>query len=339
MPEQVRIGVIGAGRIGKLHASNLSFNISNATVVAVSDIYLDAAKECAAECRIPKAVKDHREIMEDPDIEAIFICSSTDTHSQMIVEGAAAGKHMFCEKPIDFDLARIDTALEAVKKAGVKLQIGFNRRFDPDFKRARDAVVQGELGKPHIIKITSRDPAPPPIEYIKVSGGLFFDMMIHDFDMCRYLMGEEVVEIFAAGTSLVDPKIGEVGDIDTAIVTLTYESGAYCVIDNSRQAVYGYDQRVEVFGTNGCVVVDNREPYSATFFRRGRLERDPLHHFFIERYKEAYLAETHEFIACIQEDKPPSVTGIDGKIPILMAMAAQQSLKEHRPIRVELDNM
>ena len=337
MADQVRIGVIGAGRIGKLHARNLSFNISDATVVAISDIFLNAAKECAAECRIPKAVKDHREILEDPDVDAIFICSSTDTHSQMIVEGAEAGKQIFCEKPIDFDIDRIDKALEAVEQAGVKLQIGFNRRFDPNFKRVRDAVAEGELGTPHIIRITSRDPEPPPIEYVKVSGGLFLDMMIHDFDMCRYLMGEEVVEVYATGTTLIDPKIGEAGDVDTAVVTLTYESGAYCVIDNSRQAVYGYDQRVEVFGTEGCVVVDNREPYSATFFKRGQVQRDPLHYFFLERYKDAYLEETREFIKCVQEGTTPSVTGIDGKLPIIIGLAANQSLKEHRPVKIELE--
>ncbi len=336
MIEQVRIGMIGAGRIGKLHARNLSFNIANATVSAVSDVYLDAAKQCAEECRIPKAVMNHRDIMDDPDIDAIFICSSTDTHAQMIVEGAEAGKHIFCEKPIDYDLERIDNALNAVEKASVKLQIGFNRRFDPNFKRAKEYVAEGKLGKPHIIKITSRDPEPPPIEYVKVSGGLFFDMTIHDFDMCRYLMGEEVVEVYAVGTSLVDPKIGEAGDVDTAIITLTYESGAYCVIDNSRQAVYGYDQRIEVFGTDGCVVVDNREPYSATFFKRGQVQRDPLHYFFLDRYKDAYLAETQEFITCVQENKMPTVTGIDGRIPIIMAMAANQSLQERRPVKVSL---
>jgi myo-inositol 2-dehydrogenase/D-chiro-inositol 1-dehydrogenase len=306
-------------------------------VVAVSDIYLDAAKQCAAECRIPKAVQDHREIMEDPDVDAIFVCSSTDTHSQMIVEGAEAGKHIFCEKPIDFDLDRIDKALNAVEKAGVKLQIGFNRRFDPNFKRARDYVADGELGTPHVIRITSRDPEPPPIEYVKVSGGIFLDMMIHDFDMCRYLMGEEVTEVYATGTTLIDPKIGEAGDVDTAVVTLTYESGAYCVIDNSRQAVYGYDQRIEVFGTEGCVVVGNAEPNSATFFKRGQVQRDPVPYFFLERYNDAYIEETREFITCVQEDKTPSVTGIDGKIPIIMGMAAQQSLKEHRPVKILLE--
>lgn len=335
MSKVVRLGVIGAGRIGKMHAKNLAFSIPDAQVLAVSDVYVEAAQQCAEACQIPKAVQDHREILNDPNIDAVFICSSTDTHSQLIIESVEAGKHIFCEKPIDFDLTRIDAALAAVDNAGVKLQIGFNRRFDPHFKRAREAVADGTLGTPHIIKITSRDPAPPPIEYVKVSGGLFFDMMIHDFDMCRFLMGEEVVEVYAAGTSLVDPKIGEAGDIDTAVVTLTYKSGAYCIIDNSREAVYGYDQRVEAFGSAGCVIVDNPSPNAATFLKRGPVERDPLHYFFLDRYHEAYLAETREFISSIQEDRSPSVTGIDGKIPILMAMAANQSLKERRPVKIE----
>jgi myo-inositol 2-dehydrogenase/D-chiro-inositol 1-dehydrogenase len=337
MTEQIRIGLIGAGRIGKLHARNLSFHIPDAKIVAVSDVYLDAAKQCAAECQIPKAVQDHREIMEDSEIEAIFVCSSTDTHSQMICEGAEAGKHIFCEKPIDFDLNRINEALNAVEKAGVKLQIGFNRRFDPSFKHARDIVAEGKIGKPHIIRITSRDPEPPPLEYVKVSGGIFLDMTIHDFDMCRYLMGEEVIEIYATGTSLVDPEIGKLGDIDTAITTLTYQSGAFCTIDNSRQAVYGYDQRVEVFGSEGCIVVGNRTPYDGTLYGHETVQSSLPLYFFLERYNEAYIEEARQFIRCIIEDTTPLVVGIDGKIPVLMGLAAQKSLKEHRPVKVELD--
>jgi myo-inositol 2-dehydrogenase/D-chiro-inositol 1-dehydrogenase len=305
--------------------------------VAVSDVYVEAAQQCAKDYHIPKAVQDHREIMDDPNVDAIFICSSTDTHSQMIIEGAEAGKQIFCEKPIDFDLARIDEVLAAVEKAGVKLQIGFNRRFDPDFKHAREAVAAGQLGTPHVIKITSRDPEPPPIEYVKVSGGLFFDMTIHDFDMCRYLLGEEVTEIFAYGTSLVDPKIGEAGDIDTAIVNLTYQSGAYCVIDNSREAVYGYDQRIEVFGSEGCIVVGNRAPHEGVLYQKATGEQ-PLPIFSsLARYHEAYIEESCQFINSIVEDTPPPVTGIDGKIPVLMGMAAKQSLDEHRPVSVNCE--
>jgi myo-inositol 2-dehydrogenase/D-chiro-inositol 1-dehydrogenase len=337
MAKQITIGLIGAGRIGRLHARNLAFHIPDAKVVTVSDVYLEAATQCAAECQIPKAVQAYREIMEDPRIEAIFICSSTDTHSQMICEGAEAGKHIFCEKPIDFDLNRIDKALQAVEKAGVKLQIGFNRRFDPSFKHARDLVSEGKIGMPHIIRITSRDPKPPSLDYVKVSGGLFLDMAIHDFDMCRYLTAEEVTEIYAIGTSLVDPEIGKAGDVDTAITMLTYQSGAFCTIDNSRKAVYGYDQRIEVFGSEGCIIVGNRTPHAGTLYTIESVQSALPLYFFLERYNESYIEETRQFIQCIKDDTPPPVTGIDGKIPVIMGLAAQQSLKEHRPVNVVFD--
>lgn len=337
MANLVRIGLIGAGRIGKLHARNLSFMIPNAEVVAVSDVYLEAAQQCAAECHIPNVTTNHREIMENPDVDALFICSSTDTHSQMIIEGAEAGKHTFCEKPIDFDLNRIDKALSAAENAGVKLQIGFNRRFDPSFKHARDLVAAGKIGTPHVVRITSRDPEPPPISYVKVSGGIFLDMTIHDFDMCRYLLGEDVTEIYAVGTSLVDPEIGKVGDIDTAVITLTYQSGAYCTIDNSRKAVYGYDQRIEVFGSEGCIVVGNRTPYEGTLYNSATVQNPMPLYFFLERYNESYVEEARQFIASIQHDTPSPVPGIAGKIPVIMGLAAQQSLREHRPVNVVLD--
>ncbi len=336
MAAQINIGVIGAGRIGQLHAKNLAFTISEANVTVISDVYIEAAQKCAEECSIPKAVKDHREILTDKNIEAVFICSPTETHAQLICEAAEAGKHIFCEKPIDLNPARIDDALAAVKKAGVKLQIGFNRRFDPNFRRAKEYVTSGDVGTTHLVKITSRDPQPPSVEYLKGSGGLFLDQTIHDFDMCRFILGQEVKEIYAVGSALVDRKIGEIGDIDTAVITLTYQSGAYCVIDNSRQAVYGYDQRLEVFGTKGCVVVDNRKAHSATMLTSQGIGQDPIPFFFLERYKDAYLEETREFIECIIKDKAPSVTGIDGKIPLLMGLAAQQSLKERRPVPFSL---
>lgn len=337
MADQVRIGLIGAGRIGKLHAKNLSFMIPDAEIVAVSDVYREAAEQCAAECHIPKATTNHREIMENSEVDALFICSSTDTHSQMIIEGAGAGKHIFCEKPIDFDLDRIDRALAAVENAGVKLQIGFNRRFDPSFKHARDLVADGRIGTPHVVRITSRDPEPPPISYVKVSGGIFLDMTIHDFDMCRYLLGENVTEIYAVGTSLVDPEIGKAGDIDTAVITLTYDSGAFCTIDNSRKAVYGYDQRIEVFGSEGCIVVGNRTPYEGTLYGSATVQSALPLYFFLERYNESYIEEARQFITSIQNDTSSPVTGIDGKIPVIMGLAAQQSLREHRPVKVVLD--
>ena len=334
MARRVQLGIIGAGRIGRVHAEHLAHRIPEADVVAIADARLDAAQKCAAELHIPKASGDHRSILADDGIEAVVICSSTDTHAQFVEEAARAGKHIFCEKPIDLDLKKIDRALEAVKKAGVKLQVGFNRRFDPGFKRARDMVAEGKIGQPQLVRITSRDPAPPPIEYVKVSGGIFLDMTIHDFDMARYLIGSEVTEVFAAGGVLVDPKIGQAGDIDTAMVTLRYANGALGSIDNSRRAVYGYDQRVEVFGSEGGIVVANRTPDNAVYSNSAGVHSALPLYFFIERYAEAFLAEMREFITCILEDKPPSVSGIDGRIPVAMGLAAWKSHHENRPVRI-----
>lgn len=338
MTRQVKVGIIGTGRIGRVHAENLAYRVPEADVVAVADVFVEAAEKCAADYGVPAAFSDHRAIMENDAVEAVVICSSTDTHAQFIEEAAAAGKHIFCEKPIDFDLKRIDRALEAVDKAGVKLQIGFNRRFDPSFKRARDMVAEGKIGKPHIVHIISRDPAPPPVEYIKVSGGIFLDMTIHDFDMARYLIGSEVEEVYAVGGVMVDPKIGEAGDIDTALVTLRYASGAIGSIDNSRQAVYGYDQRVEVFGEKGGIVVSNTRPDNAVYSSADGVHSAKPVYFFIERYTDAYVAELKEFFSCLVEDKPPSVAGIDGRVPVVMGLAAWRSYRENRPVKLsEID--
>jgi len=334
MSRKVNVGIIGAGRIGKLHAEHLAYRVPDASVLAIADIRVEAAESCAAEFGIPSAVQDHRGIMENPDIEAVIICSSTDTHAQMIEEAAAAGKHIFCEKPIDFDLARIDRALEAVDRAGVKLQVGFNRRFDPNFKRVREMVAAGKIGTPHILRITSRDPEPPPIEYIKVSGGIFLDMTIHDFDMARYLIGSEVSEIYAAGGVMVDPEIGQAGDIDTAVITLRFANGVIGTIDNSRKAVYGYDQRVEVFGSEGVVAVSNNTPDTAVYSNAEGVHSSLPLFFFVERYTDSYIAEMQAFIECIQQDKAPPVTGLDGRIPVVMGYAAKKSYEENRPVKL-----
>jgi myo-inositol 2-dehydrogenase/D-chiro-inositol 1-dehydrogenase len=338
MTRQINVGIIGAGRIGRVHAENLAYRIPEANVVAIADIFVESAEKCAADFNIPSAFKAHQAIMEDDEIEAVVICSSTDTHAQFIGEAAAAGKHIFCEKPIDFDLKRIDQALEAVSQAGVKLQIGFNRRFDPSFKRVRDAVAEGKIGTPHILHIFSRDPAPPPIEYIQVSGGIFLDMTIHDFDMARYLIGSEVEEVYATGGVMIDPRIGQAGDIDTAMVSLRYAQGTIGSIDNSRQAVYGYDQRVEVFGSEGSMIVANRTPDNAIYSNADGVHAAKPLYFFIERYTDAYIAEMREFITCILKDKMPSVTGIDGRIPVVMGLAAWKSYRENRPVKLsEID--
>ncbi len=334
MTHKINLGLIGAGRIGRVHAENLTYRIPEANIVAVADIFLEAAEKCAADFQIPSATQDPRTIFDNKNIDAVVICSSTDTHAQFISEAAAAGKHIFCEKPIALDLAKIDQALEAVGQSGVKLQIGFNRRFDPNFKQAHDVVAAGKIGVPHIVRITSRDPSPPPIDYIKVSGGIVLDMTIHDFDMARYLIDSEVEEIYAAGGVMIDPAIGEAGDVDTAMITLRYANGAIGSIDNSRQAVYGYDQRVEVFGSEGGVVVSNNTPHKAVYSNaEGVYSALPLY-FFLERYMESYLAEMKAFIETIQQDTPSLVTGIDGRIPVVMGLAAWKSYRENRPVKL-----
>jgi len=335
MAETLKVGLIGAGRIGRVHAEDLAYRIPEAELVAVSDIYVAAAEKLAAGLGVPAVYEDHRPILEDPAIDALLICSSTDTHARLIEEAALAGKQIFCEKPIALDLAAIDRALETVEWAGVKLMIGFNRRFDPNFQRVREVVAAGEIGEPHILRITSRDPAPPPLEYVKVSGGIFLDMTIHDFDMARFLMGDDVESLYATGGVLVDPAIGEAGDVDTALITLRFAGGAIGSIDNSRRAAYGYDQRVEVFGSGGCVTADNNYPNTAVVSDAQSVHRDLPFNFFMDRYTESYVNEIRAFVACILDDTPPPVSGLDGRIPVVMGYAAKKSLAEGRPVRLD----
>ena len=333
-PKTIRVGVIGAGRIGKIHAENLATRVPGATVVAIADPNFAAAKELAEKLHVEAYYEDYRKIIEDKTIDAVAICSSTDTHAKFMTEAAEAGKHIFCEKPIDHTLEKIDRALAAVNKAGVKCQIGFNRRFDPNFKKVREMVLEGKVGDVHILRITSRDPSAPPVSYVKVSGGMYLDMTIHDFDMARYLSGSEVVEVFAAGAVMVDPEIGKAGDIDTAIITLKFANGAIGTIDNSRQAVYGYDQRVEVFGSKGMVAVANNTPNSSVYSNAtGVVSEKPLY-FFLERYMDSFIAEMQDFIAAIQNDQPTPVTALDGRKPILIALAANKSMHENRPVKL-----
>jgi len=330
----IKVGVIGAGRIGKIHAENLATRIPGVVVEAIADVNLSAAQELAEKLHIPHAYADYRKIMEDSSIDAVAICSSTSTHADLMIEAAAAGKHVFCEKPVDHSLAKIDKAIEAVKMSGVKSQIGFNRRFDPNFKKVRDLVKEGKIGDLHILRITSRDPAPPPAEYVKGSGGMFLDMTIHDFDMARYLSGSEVVEVYAAGGVMVDPAIGEAGDIDTAVITLKFANGAIGTIDNSRKAAYGYDQRVEVFGSGGMAAVSNNTPNNSVYSNaEGVFSEKPLY-FFLERYMESFTAELREFITAIREDSPTPVSVEDGLKPVIIAMAAKKSLEENRPVKL-----
>lgn len=331
---QVKIGILGAGRIGKVHAENLVRRVPEAEVVAIADVQREAAERCAAQLGIPRAYGDPQPILDDPTVDAVFICTSTDTHAPLIEAAATARKHIFCEKPIALDLGAIDRALTTVKRAGVKLQVGFNRRFDPNFSRARELVAQGAIGRPHMLRITSRDPEPPPLEYVRTSGGIFLDMTIHDFDMARFMVGEEVIEVYALGSVLVDRRIGELGDVDTAAITLRFASGAIGVIDNSRRAVYGYDQRVEVFGERGMIRVDNPRLDTAVQSDAVGDHMTRIFHFFMDRYTESFAREARAFVAAVLEDKVPPVTGEDGKIPVVMAYAAKRSLEERRPVRL-----
>ena len=328
----VTFGIIGAGRIGKLHADNLLNRVDGARLKAITDPFLD--EDWAASRNIPLTGKDHRILLDDPEIDAILIGSPSAEHAPQMIECAEAGKHIFCEKPIALDPEIIRNALAEVDKSGVKLQVGFNRRFDPNFAAVQQQVASGALGAPHIIRITSRDPAPPPAEYVAGSGGMFLDMTIHDFDMARFLSSSEVTEVHAYGAVLVDPEIGKAGDIDTAVISLKFANGALGIIENSRKAVYGYDQRVEVFGAKGTAMADNNTPTSMIVLNESGTIRDKPLYFFLERYKTAFVSEMQAFVDAIREDKPTLVSGKDGLVPVLIAMAAKESLKTGKPVQV-----
>ena len=335
MSKTMTIGVIGAGRIGKVHTQNISQFVPELKIKTIADPFANKETEdFAARFNIPNVVKDAQEILDDKEIDAVLICSSTDTHSKYIMEAAAAGKHIFCEKPIDYDLSKVKAAIKAANDAKLKLFIGFCRRFDHNHKAVHDMVADGKVGQPHIIKISSRDPEPPPVSYVKVSGGIFYDMMIHDFDMARFLAGSNAVEVHTQGSVLVDPAIGEAGDVDTAVVTIKFESGAIAVIDNSRKAVYGYDQRVEVFGSEGMACNENDLPHTASLSNGEGTTYNHCHKIMWDRYTQAFVDEMKAFASCVANDTEPAVTGMDGLYPVLMAAAATKSLKEGRPVKI-----
>lgn len=329
------IGIIGAGRIGRLHVDNLRL-IPQIRIKSISDVFVtDQLKAWAEEKQIEVVTTDYHELLNDSEIQAIFICSPTNTHATIIKEAAEAGKHIFCEKPVSFSVEETEAALSVVEKAGVKLQVGFNRRFDANFRKVHNLVKEGAIGTPHVLKITSRDPQPPGVDYIKSSGGLFMDMTIHDFDMARYIMGSEVVEVSAHGAVLVDPAIGEAGDIDTAIITLRFENGALGVIDNSRQAVYGYDQRLEIFGDKGTAQADNVRETTVELSTVDRVEKEKPLYFFLERYTQAYVDEVNEFISACLKDTEVSCSGFDGLQAERIAKAAKQSLETGAPVQLK----
>lgn len=330
-----KVGIIGAGRIGRVHSESITKYVKGAEIKAISDVKMtDELKSWAKGMGIPNVYEDYKQILQDPEIDAVLVCSSTNTHAPISIEAARAGKHIFCEKPVDANVAKIKDVLNEVEKAGVKFQVGFNRRFDHNFKAIKTRVENGDIGEPHLIRVTSRDPDAPPIEYVKVSGGMFFDMTIHDFDMIRYLSGSEVVEVYAAGGVLVNPEIGKTGDIDTAVITLKLANGAIGVIDNSRKAVYGYDQRAEVFGSKGAVQTKNDSDSTAVYSCATGVIAEKPKYFFLERYMQSFADEMSCFIDSVTHDKPTLVNGNDGLQPVLIALAAKKSLDEGRPVKL-----
>ena len=332
--KKLRIGIIGAGRIGKVHTETIAQSIIDAEVAAIADVNVEEAKKLAERFLVKNVSSNYQDILNNKEIDAVLICSPTNTHAQYIVEAARAGKHIFCEKPIDLDLTTIQNAIDVVDECGVKLMLGFNRRFDSNFRKIKQMVAEGKIGDPHILKITSRDPAPPPAEYVAVSGGMFLDMTIHDFDMARFIVGSEVEEVFVVAGVMVDKKIGEAGDVDTAVITLKFENGAMGVIDNSRKAVYGYDQRVEIFGSKGMIKVDNNAPDNHNYYSESGVHASLPLNFFMDRYIEAYASEIKEFCRSIIDDTPISVSGKDGLLSVAIGLAAKKSLVEKRPVKI-----
>ena len=331
----VTVGIIGAGRIGKVHTTSICNLVKNGKIKTIADTFMnEETEQWAKGMGVPNTTKDYKEILADPEIDAVLICSSTNTHSPISVEAIQAGKHVFCEKPIDHDIEKIKEVMEALKGSKIKYQVGFNRRFDHNFEAVRNAVAAGKIGEPHIIKVTSRDPEPPSAEYAAVSGGMFLDMTIHDFDMVRYLAGCDAEEVYVQSAVLVDPAIGEAGDVDTAVITLKMENGALAVIDNSRRAAYGYDQRAEVFGSKGMVATSNDTESSAVLSTAEGVTGEKPLYFFLERYMQSFAKEVNCFIEAIENDTPTPLGVDDGLKPVLMGIAAKKSVQEHRPVKI-----
>lgn len=330
--KKLKFAVAGLGRIGKIHLGNLC-QMEGIEVVAAMDP-MEEGRQFAKDRHIPHIVSSFKEMLTVTPIDAIIICSPTDTHADYVEMAAKAGIHVFCEKPLDLSLDRVVEVLDIVSKSGIKLMLGFNRRFDKEFRKVKELVKNGAVGEPHLVKITSRDPGAPPVSYIKTSGGLFLDMTIHDFDVARFIVDKEVDEVYAKGAVLIDPAIGEAGDIDTAVVTLTYSDGTIAVIDNSREASYGYDQRVEVFGSKGMVQSNNNFMDSHKLYNDQGIHAALPLHFFLERYREAYKNEIGDFARSLENGNATPVDGNDGLQSLKIGLAAMKSLKENRPVKI-----
>lgn len=331
MNSPVRLGLLGAGRIGHTHARSVA-GAEDARLVAVADP--DEAAAASIVRMTGARAASAEEVLRAPEVEGVLIATPTDLHAGQVERAAESGKAIFCEKPIDLDLSRAKRGVAAAARCGVPLMVGFNRRFDPSFRRLRDEIDSGRIGAVELVQITSRDPEPPPMEYVRRSGGLFRDMMIHDFDMARFLLGEPVVEVMAAGSALVDRDVAAAGDVDTAAVVLRSASGRLCLISNSRRAAYGYDQRIEVHGSEGMALAGNPVATTVTRADRSGFATDPLHTSFIDRYAAAYRQEIVTFCAVVRGGNPAYPDGADGLAALAIADAASESLATGRAVRV-----
>jgi myo-inositol 2-dehydrogenase/D-chiro-inositol 1-dehydrogenase len=331
--DPIRVGVLGTGRIGSMHAELVARRVPGLTLAAVYDPDARAVQTVASELGVP-AVASVEELLGSSDIDAVAICTSTRTHAELIVAAALAGKAIFCEKPVALTLDEVDRALAAVADAGVLFQIGFNRRFDPAHRAVRDAVAAGTIGELHVLRITSRDPEPPQLAYLDGSGGIFLDMTIHDFDLARYISGSEVKEVYARGATRILPRLPGLDDLDTAVVTLEHENGALTLIDNSRKAVYGFDQRVEAFGSAGMAASDNPLEHSTVVRTADGGLTARLPDFFLERYGASYLGEWQAFGDALRFGGPSPVGGSDARAPIAIGLAAWRSVRERRSVQV-----
>lgn len=332
----LKIGIIGAGRIGKVHLESISYHVKNATVTAMADPFMNEETEkLIRSYGVSKVTKDYNDILNDKDIDAVLVCSSTDTHAAISIEAINAGKHVFCEKPVDHSIEKIQAVADALKEhPDIKFQVGFNRRFDHNFAAIRKAYDDGKIGEAHILKITSRDPEPPNPAYIKVSGGIFLDMTIHDFDMACFLTDSDVEELYVNSAVLVDPAIGEQGDVDTAIITMKMANGALAVIDNSRKAAYGYDQRAELFGSKGMVATSNDTVSSAVISNADGVTGEKPLFFFLERYMGSFSEEMRQFTEAVINDTEVPVGIHAGLQSVKIGLAARKSVEEHRPVKI-----
>jgi myo-inositol 2-dehydrogenase/D-chiro-inositol 1-dehydrogenase len=331
MPEPVRVALIGAGRIGLRHAATLAREIPNAELALIADVHAPSAEALAAKVRCDRWSSDPDDALSDRSIDAIVIASSTDSHAPLIIGAAEAGKQIFCEKPIALDLEATDRALAAVERAGVRLQMGFQRRFDKAYAKAKQLIDEGVLGRIEAIRDTMRDPSPAPRAYLETSGGLFRDMTIHNFDCVRWLMGEEVSELFAMGSAIVSPVFRELDDVDTSVVSLRFANDSLGVIDNSRRSGFGYDVRTEVFGSEGALMIGYARDTPMLRLDAAGIHSDHIH-WFLERFDQAYIDELKVFVDGILSGAPPPVDGADARAAIVLAYAAEASRREHAPV-------